>query len=77
MTNNTKLSTATTGARIEPIEGAPDATGRRARLVPAGLLRDGREPTLVDVTDRAVRRNVRSALAHHLGLDIPAAADGA
>lgn len=29
------------------------------------------------VTDPAVRRPVRRALAHHLGLDIPAAADGA
>jgi mRNA-degrading endonuclease toxin of MazEF toxin-antitoxin module len=29
------------------------------------------------VTDRDVRRTVRAALAHHLGLDVPAAADGA
>ena len=29
------------------------------------------------VDDRAVRRAVRAALAHHLGLDIPALADGA
>src|SRR5262245_52399760 len=29
------------------------------------------------VTDQAIRREVRTALAHHLGLDIPAAADGA
>jgi mRNA-degrading endonuclease toxin of MazEF toxin-antitoxin module len=29
------------------------------------------------VTDPAVRRAVRAALARHLGLDIPAAADGA
>jgi mRNA-degrading endonuclease toxin of MazEF toxin-antitoxin module len=29
------------------------------------------------VTDRSVRRAVRGALAHHLGLDIPGAADGA
>jgi mRNA interferase MazF len=29
------------------------------------------------VDDRALRRAVRSALAHHLGLDIPAIADGA
>jgi mRNA-degrading endonuclease toxin of MazEF toxin-antitoxin module len=29
------------------------------------------------VTDPAIRREVRRALAHHLGLDIPAAADGA
>jgi mRNA interferase MazF len=27
------------------------------------------------VTDAAVRRSVRAALAHHLGLDIPAVAD--
>lgn len=29
------------------------------------------------VTDRQVRRQVRMALAHHLGLDIPGIADGA
>jgi mRNA interferase MazF len=29
------------------------------------------------VTDPSVRRDVRRALAHHLGLDIPAAVDGA
>lgn len=29
------------------------------------------------VSDPKIRRNVRRALAHHLGLDIPAAADGA
>lgn len=29
------------------------------------------------VTDRATRQQVRRALAHHFGLDIPAAADGA
>ena len=29
------------------------------------------------VTDPGIRRDVRRALAHHLGLDIPAAADGA
>ena len=29
------------------------------------------------VTDPAIRGGVRQALAHHLGLDIPAAADGA
>jgi mRNA-degrading endonuclease toxin of MazEF toxin-antitoxin module len=29
------------------------------------------------VTDPAIRRKVRRALAHHLGLDVPAAADGA
>ena len=29
------------------------------------------------VTDPAVRRDVRAALAHHLGLDVPAASDGA
>jgi hypothetical protein len=27
------------------------------------------------VADRAVRRSVRQALAHHLGLDIPVIAD--
>jgi mRNA-degrading endonuclease toxin of MazEF toxin-antitoxin module len=29
------------------------------------------------VTDPATRRQVRAALAHHLGLDLPAASDGA
>ena len=29
------------------------------------------------VTDPGIRRDVRRALAHHLGLDVPAAADGA
>ena len=29
------------------------------------------------ITDPAIRRTVRSALAHHLGLDLPAAIDGA
>ncbi|HEX2756699.1 MAG TPA: type II toxin-antitoxin system PemK/MazF family toxin [Candidatus Limnocylindrales bacterium] len=29
------------------------------------------------VTDPAIRRDVRRALAHHLGLDVPTAADGA
>lgn len=29
------------------------------------------------VADRSLRRAVRAALAHHLGLDIPAIADGA
>ena len=29
------------------------------------------------VMDPAIRRDVRRALAHHLGLDVPAAADGA
>lgn len=39
---------------------------RRVRSSPIGV-----------VEDPAVRRAVRSALAHHLGLDIPAIADGA
>jgi mRNA-degrading endonuclease toxin of MazEF toxin-antitoxin module len=37
---------------------------RRVRSAPVGV-----------VTDAAVRRSVRAALAHHLGLDIPAVAD--
>jgi mRNA interferase ChpB len=37
---------------------------RRVQSAPLGL-----------VTDAAVRRSVRAALAHHLGLDIPAVAD--
>lgn len=39
---------------------------RRVRSAPMGT-----------VQDPAVRRAVRAALAHHLGLDIPALADGA
>ncbi|MEX1104397.1 MAG: type II toxin-antitoxin system PemK/MazF family toxin [Dehalococcoidia bacterium] len=39
---------------------------RRVRAVPLGTL-----------ADPALRRAVRSALAHHLGLDIPAIGDGA
>jgi mRNA-degrading endonuclease toxin of MazEF toxin-antitoxin module len=39
---------------------------RRVRSAPIGV-----------VQDPAVRRAVRAALAHHLGLDIPAIADGA
>ena len=40
-------------------------------------LRRMRSAPLGTVADRAVRRAVRLALAHHLGLDIPAIADGA
>jgi hypothetical protein len=29
------------------------------------------------VTDRSIRRGIRAAVAHQLGLDIPAATDGA
>jgi mRNA interferase MazF len=39
---------------------------RRVRSGPVGI-----------VTDRVVRRSIRAALAHHLGLDVPAIADGA
>jgi mRNA interferase MazF len=39
---------------------------RRVRSTPLGV-----------VTDRSVRRAVRGGLVHHLGLDIPAIADGA
>jgi mRNA interferase MazF len=39
---------------------------RRVRSAPVGV-----------VTDRLLRRSVRGALAHHLGVDIPAIADGA
>jgi mRNA interferase MazF len=39
---------------------------RRVRSAPLGV-----------VVNPAVRRSVRAALAHHLGLDIPAIADGA
>ncbi len=40
-------------------------------------LRRVRGAPLGTVTDRQIRARVRSALAHHLGLDIPAVADGA
>ena len=36
-----------------------------------------RTPSVGLVTDARIRRSVRHALAHHLGLDIPAIADGA
>jgi mRNA-degrading endonuclease toxin of MazEF toxin-antitoxin module len=39
---------------------------RRVRSTPLGMIHDP-----------AVRRSVRAALAHHLGLDVPAVADGA
>ncbi len=39
---------------------------RRVRSAPVGVVRN-----------RRIRRAVRAALAHHLGLDIPAVADGA
>jgi mRNA-degrading endonuclease toxin of MazEF toxin-antitoxin module len=39
---------------------------RRVRSAPIGI-----------VQDRGIRRAVRAALAHHLGLDAPAVADGA
>jgi mRNA-degrading endonuclease toxin of MazEF toxin-antitoxin module len=40
-------------------------------------LRRIRSSPLGTVGDRALRRAIRAALAHHLGLDIPAIADGA
>ena len=40
-------------------------------------LRRVRSVRVGTVQDRSVRRAVRVALAHHLGLDIPALADGA
>ena len=40
-------------------------------------LRRVRGTPLGTVTDRQLRRSVRGALAHHLGLDIPGIADGA
>lgn len=40
-------------------------------------LRRVRTPPIGTVLDSSVRRAVRAALAHHLGLDIPAIADGA
>jgi len=36
-----------------------------------------RTPSLGYLTDPTLRRQVRRALAHHLGLDVPAIADGA
>jgi mRNA interferase MazF len=40
-------------------------------------LRRVQTPPLGIVADRLLRRAIRAALAHHLGLDIPAIADGA
>ncbi len=36
-----------------------------------------RSPPLGSVSDPSIRRAVRAALAHHLGLDVPAIGDGA
>lgn len=36
-----------------------------------------RSPPLGSVADPSIRRAVRAALAHHLGLDVPAIGDGA
>jgi mRNA interferase MazF len=40
-------------------------------------LRRVQSAALGTVADRSLRRAIRAALAHHLGLDIPAVADGA
>jgi mRNA interferase MazF len=40
-------------------------------------LRRVRSAPLGTIDDRSLRRAVRAALAHHLGLDIPAVVDGA
>lgn len=40
-------------------------------------LRQVSSPAVGTVTDSQVRRSVRRALAHHLGLDVPVVADGA
>ena len=40
-------------------------------------LRRVTSPPVGTLTDRSLRHAVRGALAHHLGLDIPAIADGA
>ncbi len=46
----------------------------QVRTIP---LRRIQSSPLGTVTDRRIRSRVRVALAHHLGLDIPAVADGA
>ena len=46
----------------------------QVRTISLGRIRGA---PLGTVTDRQIRAGVRSALAHHLGLDIPAVADGA
>ena len=40
-------------------------------------LRGVSSPPMGLVQERAIRRSVRAALAHHLGLDIPGVGDGA
>lgn len=40
-------------------------------------MRRFRSAAIGSVTDASMRRAVRAALAHHLGLDVPAIADGA
>jgi mRNA-degrading endonuclease toxin of MazEF toxin-antitoxin module len=46
----------------------------QVRTISLGRMRSA---PIGSVLDRGVRRAVRHALAHHLGLDIPAIADGA
>lgn len=46
----------------------------QVRTISLGRIRAG---SIGIVLDRSLRRAVRGALAHHLGLDIPAIADGA
>ena len=50
--------------------GPDDRPAARQRAVAIGGVAQ-------QVTDTGIRRDVRRALAHHLGLDIPAAEDGA
>jgi hypothetical protein len=56
-------------------DGRPERQLRTIDLARVTAHEVGGEPRYV--TDPAVRRRVRAALAHHLGLDVPAAVDGA
>lgn len=77
-----------TGARSEarypgdvPISAGEAGQTRDAVIVASQVrtvsLRRMRGSPLGAVTDPRIRRRVRLALAHHLGLDIPGVADGA
>lgn len=76
-----------TAARFEarypgdvPIPAAEAGQTRDAVIVASQVrtisLRRVSGPPVGSVTDPRIRRRVRQALAHHLGLDIPAVADG-
>ena len=78
------ITSARTEARYPgdvPIPAGQAGQTRDAVIVVSGVravsLRRVRGAPLGTVSDRRIRWSVRQALAHHLGLDIPAIGDGA